>query len=64
MTAKNISMTMLISALSGMHDFPSNKSIAKVLGFKHQDLTNTASQPPKSSYNSKQRKKSKRKGSK
>jgi Spy/CpxP family protein refolding chaperone len=29
-------------------------------GFQHQDLTNTASQPIKSSHNSKQRKKSKR----
>tara|TARA_R110000772_G_scaffold246011_1_gene359641 strand:- start:1509 stop:1700 length:192 start_codon:yes stop_codon:yes gene_type:complete len=61
---KNISMAILVAALAGMPELSTMKSISKGSGFQHQDLTNTASQPAKSSYNSKQRKKSKRKGSK
>ncbi len=61
MDDKKIS-TMIITALSmmpsGLDDIIFKKPA--ISGFKHQDLTNTASQPIKSSHNSKQRKKSKR----
>jgi hypothetical protein len=64
MKIDNISMTMLIAALSGASELSTIKSATKNTGFTHQDLTNTANQPVKSSYNTKQRKKAKRNGSK
>jgi hypothetical protein len=63
MQGKKIS-TMMLTALammpSGLDDIIFKKPI-NLDGFQHQDLTNTSSQPIKSSYNSKQRKNSKRK---
>ena len=61
MDDKKIS-TMIITALSMMPPGLDGIIFKKpaISGFKHQDLTNTASQPIKSSHNSKQRKKSKR----
>ena len=55
MRASDISI--LIGAFAGMPELSSIKSATKNTGFTHQDLTNTANQPVKSSYNSKQRKK-------
>ena len=63
MQGKNISvmmMTALAMMPAGLDDTLFKKPVAS--GFKHQDLTNTSKQPVKSSYNSKQRKKSNRKG--
>jgi hypothetical protein len=62
MRASDISI--LISAFAGMPELSSITPVTKNTGFTHQDLTNTANQPVKSSYNSKQRKKANRKGSK
>ncbi|MFQ3209145.1 MAG: hypothetical protein ACI9HU_000629 [Colwellia sp.] len=63
MHSKRLS-TMMITALAMMPSSLKDTAFTKAVnldGFQHQDLTNTASQPIKSSYNSKQRKKSKRK---